>query len=114
MAHRRWIWVEDTTTGHRYDVDHRRVDQLVQRNAVRIVEGYPANEGPDARPRPAKHATGLGGEPRRDVPAPEPTAPPTGETASTPTPTPPPTRRNSTRTATAPTTAAPTSSEGAE
>lgn len=120
MAHRRWIWVEDTQTKHRFDVDHRQVDRLVQEGAVEVVEGYPINEGANVQPRTAKHATGLDGEPRRldasaDVPSggelfvPK-VAPTIGEPAATPSPA--PSRRGATRSATAASTA--TTIEGAE
>jgi hypothetical protein len=113
VAHRRWIWVEDTTTGHRYDVDYRRVDRLVQKDAVRIVESYPVNEGVNAHPRPAKHATGLDGSPRHTRQAGEPATPAAAPAASTPPPNPAPARRATSRTATAAPTAT-TSSEGAQ
>jgi len=59
MAYNRWIWVEDTATGHRYDVDHRRVAHLVAASAVQVVHGYPPNEGPNVHPRRPKHTAVL-------------------------------------------------------
>lgn len=64
MAFRRWIWVEDTSTGHRMDLDERSLARLLVEGAVRVVEGYPVNEGTDARPRPMKPFLDLA-----DVPA---------------------------------------------
>ncbi|MDG4792014.1 hypothetical protein O7626_40070 [Micromonospora sp. WMMD1102] len=109
MAHRRWIWVEDTTTGHRFDVDHRQVDRLVQEGSVVLVEGYPVNEGPNAQPRRPKHATGLDGEPRQFGPPSGPTSPADVETPAAPAPASASARRGTTRPATATPTA---SSEG--
>lgn len=107
MAFRRWIWVEDTQTKHRFDVDERQVDRLVAEGSVRIVEGYPVNEGPNVGPRQAKHHVDLGGETTPPGPA-------AVETTGTPSPTPAPPRRLSTRSATAASTAATTSAEGAD
>jgi hypothetical protein len=68
--HPTWVWVEDQSTGHRYDV---------RREAVRLgmlpVPGYPEHVGP--KPRPTKHFVGKDGrparfEPRPDGPVPEP------------------------------------------
>lgn len=60
MAFRSWIWVKDTSTGHRYDVDYRQLDRLVKKGAVEVVKDYPTNEGQNVAPRPAKHRDDLG------------------------------------------------------
>ena len=75
MAWRKWVWCRDLATGHHIDVDGARVKDLVKAGAVEVIEGYAANEGPDARPRPAK--------PFRPAEAPKPDTP-AGTEADTP------------------------------
>lgn len=54
MAFRKWVWCRDTATGAHLDIDHRRLPALLRAGAVEVIDGYRANEGQDARPRPAK------------------------------------------------------------
>jgi hypothetical protein len=51
-----FVWVEDDTTGHRYDVPETAV-----RKGMTPVDGVEKNYG--RRPRPTKHFVGKGGEP---------------------------------------------------
>jgi hypothetical protein len=87
MAWRRWIWVEDTTTGAHFDVDATRLDALVEAGAVRPVAGYPATVGPTGAPRRAKPRIDLADLPTT-VPEREPVRarPPRKSTASVPPP----------------------------
>lgn len=69
-AHPTWVWVEDQSTGHRYDVRREAV-----RPGMVPVPDYPEHVGP--KPRPTKHFVGKDGrrarfEPRPDGPVPEP------------------------------------------
>ncbi|GGM27143.1 hypothetical protein GCM10011608_09930 [Micromonospora sonchi] len=50
-----YVWVEDTTTGHRYDVL-----ETALRDGMKPVEGYDLNY--TGRPRRTKHRTDLAGE----------------------------------------------------
>lgn len=63
-AHPTWIWVEDQSTGHRYDV---------RKEAVRLgmvpVPGYPEHVG--KRPRPTKYFVGKDGRPAKFAPRPD-------------------------------------------
>jgi hypothetical protein len=50
-----YVWVEDTTTGHRYDVL-----ETALRDGMRPVEGYDKNY--TGRARPPKYRTDLSGD----------------------------------------------------
>lgn len=53
-----YIRVRDDSTGHEYDVDEGTL-----RPGMTPIKDYPANSGPSARPRPAKHLTAKDGTP---------------------------------------------------
>jgi hypothetical protein len=55
-----YIRVRDDTTHHEYDVDARSL-----RPGMTPIDGYPANSGPGAKPRPAKHRVTKDGKPAR-------------------------------------------------
>lgn len=113
MAFRRWIWVEDTKTGHRFDVDARQLDRMVRTGAVKPVPDYPVNEGQNVSPRPDKPNVTLGRK-RNDESTASTAEAPADETTSTPPPPAASPRRGSTRTATAAPSADTTSAEGAD
>ena len=56
-----WVWVEDMSTGHQYDVDQARLPLLGQK--VRVVEDVPVRTGRDVRPRPVKYRVDKDGSP---------------------------------------------------
>lgn len=55
-----WVWVVDTTTGHRFDID-----KTALRHGLEPVNDprYPDLTGPLARPRRSKHFVGKDGKP---------------------------------------------------
>ncbi|MET7395622.1 hypothetical protein ABZS66_19240 [Dactylosporangium sp. NPDC005572] len=78
-----WIRVKDDVTGHEFDVEERAL-----RPGVTPIASYPANSGPNARPRPAKTLVDKDGKPA-NRPAPselhdsgDQSESPTGETAT--------------------------------
>lgn len=55
-----WVWVVDTTTGHRFDVDQRSL----RHGLARLDDPrYPDLKGPMARHRRPKHHVGKDGKP---------------------------------------------------
>lgn len=55
-----WLRVRDNTTGHEFDRTPRQVKALG--DAVTVLDKYPPNDGPGARPRPAKHRVTKAGK----------------------------------------------------
>lgn len=67
----KWVRCKDPETGHEYDLSDRSIQ--VREGRVEVLENYPTNDSPTARPRRAKHRTTKAGRPSRKSEA-EPTS----------------------------------------
>ena len=63
-----WIRVTDRDTGHQYDVVSAAFDPAAHIK-VNAPRQWPDLYGPGARPRPAKHRVGKGGQPQSTAPS---------------------------------------------